>query len=111
MITKSRTYAHRKEQIKRAVARRRKKIRNLAIVYKGSKCQICGYDRYVGSLNFHHIDPASKEFGISQDGLTRSWERVKREIEKCILLCANCHAEVHDGITQLPVATPVEQQG
>ncbi len=80
----------------------------MAVAYKGGCCQVCGYEKYIGALNFHHINPAEKEFGLSADGLTRSWERVRKEADKCILLCANCHAEVHDGITQLPSEKAVE---
>lgn len=96
-----RTYADRADYIKNAVAKRRKKLRQLAVSSKGGKCQICGYDRYGGALEFHHLDPKAKDFSVSVDGSTRSWQRIKKEIEKCVLVCANCHREVHAGITQL----------
>lgn len=104
-MAKKRTYADRAEYLIKAVAKRRKKIREMSIEYLGSKCEICGYDRCHDALDFHHRDPGRKEFGISQKGLTRSWKRVKAELKKCILLCANCHREVHAGITQLPTET------
>ncbi|MBU1044784.1 MAG: HNH endonuclease, partial [Candidatus Omnitrophica bacterium] len=88
-----------------AVSKRRKKIRNMAVEYLGSQCSICGYCKCNEALDFHHRDPKEKEFGLSQQGLTRSWERVKSELEKCILICANCHREIHAGITQLPAVT------
>jgi hypothetical protein len=72
--------------------RRRTKLR--AIEYKGGKCSTCGYDRCVAALAFHHLDPTQKEFRIG--GATRSWERTRAELDKCVLLCANCHAEEHD---------------
>ena len=54
--------------------------------------------RYLGldaaALQFHHPNN-DKEFGIAAEGFTRSWEKVKAELDKCILLCANCHAEAH----------------
>ena len=78
-----------------AVQRRRDNIKILAIEYKGSKCQICGYDKHIGALEFHHLEPSSKEFGIGAKGYTRSWDKVKNELDKCILLCANCHRELH----------------
>lgn len=96
-----RTYADRAEYIKKAVNKRRRKIRLLAIDSKGGKCQICGYDKCNGALEFHHTDPDKKDFSVSVDGSTRSWDRIKREIEKCVLVCANCHREIHAGITQL----------
>ena len=60
---------------------------------------------------FHHLDPSKKDFGLSMRGLTRSWEKMRTELDKCILLCANCHAEVHEGITQLPKGISVEKRG
>lgn len=84
-----------------AVTRRRKKLREMARESKGGKCNLCGYNKSQRALSFHHLDPKKKEFDLSSRGLTRSWERIQKEIEKCILLCANCHMEVHDGITQL----------
>ncbi len=97
-----RKYADRAEYLKQAVAKRRKKIRQMAIEYKGSRCAICGYNKCIQALEFHHIDGRGKDFGISAKGYTRSWKEVKSEINKCILLCANCHREVHESITQLP---------
>ena len=67
----------------------------MAVEYKGGCCSICGYDGCIEALEFHHIDPSEKDFGISSKGYTRSWERVKEEIDRCVLLCANCHREVH----------------
>lgn len=98
----TRTYADRAEYLKQAVKKRRKKIRTMAIDYKGGRCTICGYNKCIKALEFHHIDPNGKDFGISSKGYTRSWKKVQAEIDKCILICANCHREVHDGITQLP---------
>lgn len=100
----TRTYADRAEYIKAAVAKRRKKIREMAVEYKGGSCTICGYKKCARALSFHHLDPNKKDFGLSYKGITRSWEKTKRELDKCILLCMNCHMEVHDGITQLPAA-------
>ena len=86
-----------------AVSRRRKKLREMARDYKGGKCAVCGYNRCQRALSFHHINPKKKNFDLSSRGLTRSWERIKKEIDKCVLICANCHMEVHDGITQLSI--------
>ncbi len=105
----SRTYKDRAAYMVEAVTKRRKKIREMAREYKGGKCEICGYDKCQRALSFHHIDPKTKEFDLSSRGITRSWERVKREIEKCALVCANCHMELHDGLTQLPAVMQVEK--
>ena len=77
----------------------------MAIEYLGGKCQICGYRNCIEALDFHHRDPKEKEFGLSQKGLTRSWEKTRKELDKCILICSNCHREIHAGITQLPMET------
>ena len=69
--------------------------------YKGGKCEICGYDRCATALEFHHINPDEKEFGIGQKGYTRSFEKNKEEVDKCILVCANCHREIHEGLIDL----------
>ncbi|MGL5831482.1 MAG: hypothetical protein ACRCZE_05045 [Candidatus Altimarinota bacterium] len=88
-----RTYADRAEYLKKAVALRRKNVRLKAIEYKGGKCQLCGYNKCLDALEFHH-HLKIKNFGISQKGYTRSWEKVKAELDLCQLLCANCHREV-----------------
>ena len=88
-----------------AVSRRRKKLREMARDYKGGSCMVCGYNKCQRALSFHHLNPKEKDFDLSSRGLTRSWERIKKEIDKCVLLCSNCHMEVHDGITQLPKET------
>lgn len=75
------------------VFRQRRKF-NL-VEYKGGKCEICGYNKCLDSLHFHHLDKKEKDFGISEKGTTRSWEIHKSEVDKCILVCANCHHEIH----------------
>ena len=75
-------------------------MKELAIESKGGKCQICGYFKYIGALELHHVF-GTKEFGISEKGYTRSWEKIKAEIQKCVLLCANCHREVGGGLIKL----------
>ena len=78
-----------------AVQRRRDKLKELAVHYKGGKCSVCGYSRYIGALEFHHVDPSNKDFGIGSKGYTRSFSKIKEELDKCILVCANCHREIH----------------
>ena len=79
-----------------AVQKRRDKVKIMAIEYKGGKCSICNYNKCVGALEFHHIDTNEKEFGIGSKGYTRSWKSVKLELDKCVLVCANCHREIHN---------------
>jgi 5-methylcytosine-specific restriction endonuclease McrA len=77
-------------------------LKQKALEYKGNKCQVCGYKKYSGALDFHHLDPKQKDFGIGYKGYTRSWKKVQEELDKCILVCSNCHQEIHGGLTQPP---------
>lgn len=77
--------------------RKRKKIE--LINYKGGECECCGYKRCVSALEFHHKDPKEKDFNIS--GKSYSIERLKKEIDKCILVCSNCHSEIHEGLIKI----------
>jgi excisionase family DNA binding protein len=83
-----------------AVARRRRKLKEILVADAGGCCSLCGYDRYIGALHFHHTNGASKDFGLADRGLTRSLDAVRAEARKCILLCANCHSEVEGGIVK-----------
>jgi transposase len=89
-----------------SVARRRRGVRAAVIEEAGGRCVSCGYDRYLGALQFHHVDPGEKDFALSGKGLTRSLARVRKEAKKCVLLCANCHAEVEGGVRTLALQFP-----
>ena len=109
-LSDKRRYSDRREYMIQAVKKRRKKIRQMSIEYKGGHCEFCGYDRCPEALEFHHLEYPEKDFGISDKWYTRSWERTKTELEKCLLLCANCHREVHSEL-QLPRGIVVEKSG
>lgn len=94
----TRTYEDRKEYLKQAVTKRRRVLKLKAIETMGSMCMICGYDKHPGVLEFHHVDAATKSFGISSGGFSRSWASIHAELQKCILVCANCHREVELGL-------------
>jgi hypothetical protein len=83
------------------VIERRRRLRATLVAEAGGACALCGYDRYVGALHFHHLDPASKRFALG-GGDTRSLDRNRDEAAKCVLLCSNCHAEVEAGLKVLP---------
>ena len=80
--------------------KRQRALKEQAIQYKGGKCSVCDYSKYQGALEFHHLDPSEKDFTISQVRHT-SFEKIKKELDKCVLLCANCHREVHAGLIEL----------
>jgi 5-methylcytosine-specific restriction endonuclease McrA len=90
-----RRYADRRGYLIQAVQKRRKKVREMALEFLGGKCSRCGYARCSDALEIHHLNSDGKDFGISARGYTRSWSAVRKELEKCELLCANCHREVH----------------
>jgi len=85
------------------VAERRRTIKMVLVAEAGGCCTLCGYDRSPAALQFHHTDPAAKEFHIALGGVSRSLDRARAEARKCVLLCANCHAEVEAGIARVPV--------
>ena len=83
------------------VAQRRRDAKDQLVRAAGGRCLLCGYDRYLGALQFHHRDRKTKSFGLAI-GHTKSLESLLSEARKCLLLCANCHAEVARGVTQIP---------
>ena len=72
----------------------RYRLKQKAVHYKGGKCNMCGYNNEMKALQFHHTDSKAKDFAISQVK-SSSWDNIKIELDKCILLCANCHSEIH----------------
>ncbi len=75
----------------------RKRNKERAVEYKGSKCEKCGYNKCITALEFHHLDPKEKDFSPSGN-MNMAWDKIKVEIDKCILVCANCHREIHNNI-------------
>lgn len=96
--SETKSYEDRREYLIQAVSKRRRVIKQKAIEYKGGKCELCGYQKYRGALDLHHLNPAGKSFAISQRGHSRAWNRVKIELDKCVLVCANCHREIEAGL-------------
>lgn len=64
------------------------------------KCGICGYDKCISALEFHHVDPTKKDFNMGSSCIAQN--KIVTEVKKCVMLCSNCHREVHDGITIIP---------
>ncbi len=88
------TIEERKVKNYQRVKSHRQKIKIKAIEYKGGKCEKCSYDKCKWALDFHHINKEEKDFNIARYG-TLSWEKIKVELDKCIMVCANCHREIH----------------
>lgn len=77
-----------------AFKERRSRAKRAAVEYLGGSCRHCGYDRCIQALEFHHTDPTQKDFQLS-NAFRCSLKDVKEELDKCILLCSNCHREEH----------------
>lgn len=77
-----------------------RELRDKAVQYGGGQCQLCGYKKCVSALEFHHRNPLEKDFNPSR-GYKLRWAALKAELDKCVLVCANCHREIHAGVVQL----------
>lgn len=89
------------------VDKRRRDLKTRAVEYLGGHCIVCGYDRLEAALSFHHLGLEQKEFKIS-DGCTRSWEKLVKELDKCVLVCCRCHVEIHVGLITLATEERLE---
>jgi transposase len=94
-----------------AVVRRRRRVKQILVEEAGGCCQLCGYDRSLAALEFHHLDPRKKQFGVASGGVARSLARVRAEVRKCILLCSNCHAEVEAGTRSISGVVQTDDPG
>ena len=79
----------------------RRELKMRAVALFGGACRGCGCSYAPAAFDFHHLDAGAKGYGISSDGIYRSWEETLQELRKCVMLCANCHAEVHAGVRQV----------
>lgn len=86
-----------------AVTRRHRKLKQALVDEAGGGCAVCGYDRCLGNLHFHHVVPSEKAFEI-QMGLGKSLAAYREEARKCALVCANCHGEIEAGLIPSPPA-------
>ena len=84
---------------KEYVLAKQRAIKKALVKYKGGKCEICGYNKYIGALQFHHRDPSQKDFELSKHKFNKQHNMnvLKKEADKCMLVCANCHFELHRG--------------
>lgn len=83
-----------------AVTRRQQTIKRTLVADAGGCCSICGYDRCIANLQFHHVDPATKSFGMST-ATGKSLAAYREEARKCVLVCSNCHGEIEAGIVSI----------
>lgn len=74
----------------------RHQLKQKAIEYKGGRCAQCGYEEHMSAFDFHHLNPLKKDYCIgTMIARSYNWEKIKKELDKCIVLCANCHRKLH----------------
>jgi len=78
----------------------RRRNKEKAVALKGGKCVKCGYNKSIRALEFHHTDATEKEFNPSGN-MNMAWHKIEKEIEKCILVCSNCHREIHEQLDRI----------
>ena len=84
-----------------AVTRRHRKLKQTLVDEAGGACVVCGYAKCLVNLHFHHVDPATKSFGLTV-ALGKGIAKLREEAAKCILVCANCHGEIESGMIECP---------
>jgi 5-methylcytosine-specific restriction endonuclease McrA len=89
---KNKAHQSYQSQKERGINRKVRIIKSL-----GGQCSICGYKRNITALTFHHNNPFKKQFKLDVRSLSnRTFSKIERELQKCILVCHNCHAELHN---------------
>jgi hypothetical protein len=84
-----------------AVTRRHQKLKRILVHEAGNRCAVCGYDRSLLNLHFHHVDPTTKEFEVNTSR-GKSIAAYRQEAKKCVLVCANCHGEIEAALIESP---------
>lgn len=87
----ARTLKANREYVRTQIIKAQKLIRRLKI----NGCAICGYNECTAALDFHHVNPKDKKFPLTLNDMNRSSKNIVKELNKCILLCKNCHAKLH----------------
>jgi transposase len=101
-ILEGRGYYRCKRCRQQRVTQRRRKVKAILVAEAGGACCMCGYDTYVGALEFHHLNPAEKRLAMAARGVGLSLATARAEARKCVLVCSNCHAELEGGASVLP---------
>lgn len=91
------------------VKKNRTKRKEEMLYVMGGSCQICGYDKCNSALEFHHINMEDKEMAFNM-AKNYSWETISEELKKCILVCANCHREIHAGMITTPLTSSFDEE-
>lgn len=82
----------------------RKRSKERVVKAMGGSCVCCGYNKCTASLALHHLDPSKKDIGLGAIRANpKSWLKIVEELRKCVLVCHNCHSEIHAGISEVPI--------
>ncbi len=86
----------------------RAKTKSRLLEALGRKCIICGYSKCESALDFHHVVPSTKSFGLgAARGTIKNWKLLVEEAKKCVILCCRCHREHHEGLIEIPTERPI----
>ena len=97
-VDKNKCSAWYKEIVTLSLYKRGLSRKAILVESKGGCCQKCGYNKFLRALTFHHRDPKLKSFGLSINNLwSKPWDKIREEVDKCDLLCSNCHIELEAG--------------
>ena len=94
-------YARKKEQYL-AATKRKQRDRKAQVDAMRGPCVVCGWFEYPEAIDFHHIDPSTKEGNVGTMTASAGMDKIRAEVAKCVCLCANCHRGVHAGKVSLP---------
>jgi len=87
-----------------AVKRWRKNTKTKIVDILGGKCCVCGYNKCDSALALHHLEPNEKEISFGKmRACPKNWEQIKKELMKCVLVCHNCHSEIHSGLLKVNI--------
>jgi transposase len=86
-----------------AASLRRQTLKAMLVAEAGGRCCLCGYDRHIGALHFHHVERGAQPTNVSAGGITDRIDRLREAAHTCVLLCSNCHTEVEAGVMALPL--------
>lgn len=100
-IMEGRGYYRCKRCRSESVTARRRRVKAILVAEAGGRCTLCGYDRCQAALAFHHLDPSQKQLVVSANGNGLAIDILRAEAAKCVLLCANCHAEVESRVASV----------
>lgn len=90
-----RTHSYCKKCVNEQTIERQRALKLLAIEYKGGVCHDCGESYHPAVYDFHHLNPSEKDFSIGRRKSLKFSQELKDELDKCVLLCSNCHRVRH----------------